>query len=351
MKQPNAYPASPRNYKSFRTTDGLLICRWCNRFGDFARAWQTNFTPPKAPTHQQNLRYICIPHNTSQYPQLSYIPNQRSQHAPYKANNRRHDTMEYPYPQDAIYTNHSQKPPFSSAHQANNKYQARRSNIPGQHKNYSNVIKNHALQDRQCFLSGYLDKNSITILIDTGSSISLLDKQLYYWLSWVLPLQPIPFSVSGANDKPLIAQGKTLISIAIDDGVFHVQLVVTRNIPFPVASGNEFLQTHGRVISFPTNHLYPTKPSPQTTDPPINTNPAYNTNTPAMNTPNASHPHLRTSVQPDQPYHIINNEPVTMPPGTNTILAIPCTLPSSGNYIFKPSEQYFVEQQFITHSS
>ena len=41
MKHPNAYPASSRNYKSFRTTDGWLICRWCNRFGDFARAWET----------------------------------------------------------------------------------------------------------------------------------------------------------------------------------------------------------------------------------------------------------------------------------------------------------------------
>ena len=282
MKHPHAYPASPRNYKSFRTTDGLLICRWCNRFGDFARAWETNFTPPKAPTRQQNPRHIYIPQDTSQYPQLSYIPNQCSQHAPYEANNRRHDTMEYPYPQDAIYTNHSQKPPFPSAHQANNKYQARRSNIPGQHKDYNNVIKNHALQDRQCLLSGYLDKNSITILIDAGSSISLLNKQLYYWLSLVLPLQPIPYSVSGANNKPLISLGKTFISIAIDDDTFQMQLVVTRNIPFPVALGIDFLQTNGRVISFPTNQLYLAKLSPQPTDPPINTHPAYDTNTPAM---------------------------------------------------------------------
>ena len=61
-----------------------------------------------------------------------------------------------------------------------------------------------------------------------------------------------------------------------------MQLVVTRNIPFPVALGIDFLQTNGRVISFPTNQLYLAKLSPQPTDPPINTHPAYDTNTPAM---------------------------------------------------------------------
>lgn len=63
-----------------------------------------------------------------------------------------------------------------------------------------------------------------------------------------------------------------------------------------------------------------------------------------MHTPNTYHPHLRTSVQPDQPYRIINDKPVTILPRTYTILTIPCTLPNSGNYIFKPSEQDFVEQ-------
>ena len=41
-------------------------------------------------------------------------------------------------------------PPFSSADQTDNKYQARRTSIPGQHNNCSNVIQNHPLQDQQC---------------------------------------------------------------------------------------------------------------------------------------------------------------------------------------------------------
>ena len=86
--------------------------------------------------------------------------------------------------------------------------------------------------------------------IDTGSSISLLDEQLYCLLSFVQLLQPIQFSVSGADDRPVIALGINSLSIAIDDNTFQVQLVVTRNILFPVVLGINFLQTHGGIISF-----------------------------------------------------------------------------------------------------
>ena len=54
--------------------------------------------------------------------------------------------MGYPYPQDATYTSPSWRPPFSSADQIDNKYQTRRTNIPGQHNNYNNVIQNYSLQ-------------------------------------------------------------------------------------------------------------------------------------------------------------------------------------------------------------
>ena len=91
------------------------------------------------------------------------------------------------------------------------------------------------------------------------------------------PLQSILFSVSGADDKPLIALGKTFISIASDNETFWVQLVITRNIIFPGVLVNDFPQTHGRVINFPTNQLYLTNPSPKPTDSPINSNQTRNT--------------------------------------------------------------------------
>ena len=116
----------------------------------------------------------------------------------------------------------------------------------------------------QCLVSGTLDHKPITILINTGSSISVLDEQLYCSLFFVPLLQPIQFSVSGAgaDDRPLIALGITSLSIAIDDNTFQVQLVLTRNILFPVVLGINFLQTHGGIISFPTNQLYLTNSSP-----------------------------------------------------------------------------------------
>ena len=251
--------------------------------------------------------------------------------------------MGYPYPRNATYTNASRRPPFSSADQTDNKYQAGRSNIPGQNSNYSNVIQNHALKDRQCLVSGTLDHKPIIILIDTGSSISLLDEKLYCPLSSVPPLQPIQFSVLRADDRPLIALGITLLSIAIDDNIFQVQLVVTRNILFPVALGIDFLQTRGGIISFPTNQLYPTTSSPTPADQPINTNRIYNMYTPPIHAPTPYHSHPSITVPPNHPYHVINTAPVTIPARRNTIMTIPYTLPCSRNYLFESSAQNFAD--------
>ena len=71
--------------------------------------------------------------------------------------------MGYPYPPNATYTNPLRRPSFSSVNQINNKYQAGRSNIPGQNNNYSKVIQNHALQDRQCLVSGTLDHKPLDV--------------------------------------------------------------------------------------------------------------------------------------------------------------------------------------------
>ena len=117
MKGPNAYHTPPGNYRNFKTTDGLVIRRRCYRVRHFAYACKANLPPSKAPIRYQNHRHNYIPHDTSQYLHPSYIPNQHSHRAPYKTNDKRHDTMGYPCTQHAIYTNPSQKPLFLSADQ------------------------------------------------------------------------------------------------------------------------------------------------------------------------------------------------------------------------------------------
>ena len=263
-KHPNAYPTPPGNYRSLRTTDGLVVCRRCHQVRHFARACLANLPPPRVPTHYQNHWHNYVPPATSRHPHSSYAPNppvspappspppnQYSQHPSYRPHANLHNTMGYPYPQDAVHTNPWRRPTFQSTDHADKRYQARRSNIPGQHNNYNNMIQNHALMDCQCLVSGSLDNIPNTTLIDTGSSINLLDKHLYYLLSSILPLQPIQFSVSGADDRPIIALGTVTLSIAINNNIFRLQLVVTRNILFPVVLGIDFLQTHDGITSFP----------------------------------------------------------------------------------------------------
>ena len=177
MKRPNVYPTPPGNYRRFRTIDGLVICCLCNQVGCFAPVCPENLPPPRAPTQYQNQWHKYVPPTSSQYPRAWYLSNRPSniysQHPSYRSHTNWHNTMGYPYPRNATYTNLSRRPPFSSADQTHNKYQAGRSNIPGQNNNYSNVIQNHALKDRQCLVSGTLDHKPIMIFIDTDSSISL----------------------------------------------------------------------------------------------------------------------------------------------------------------------------------
>ena len=290
MKRPNVYLTLPGNYRSFCTTDGLVICRRCNQVGHFACICQGNLPPPRSPTHYQNHQHNYVPPDTSQYPQPSHTPNrpsnQYSQRPSQRSHTNQHDTMCYPNLRNANYTNPSRRPPFSSADQTDSKYQARRSNIPGQNNTYSNVIQNHALKDRQCLVSGTLDQKPTTMLIDTGSSISLLDEELYCLLSFSPPLQPIQFSVSGADDMPLMALAITSLSIAIDDNTFQGQLVVTRNIHFPVVLGIDFLQHTVELSVFQLTSYTSLAPLP---------NPPTSISTPIPSTIHTHHPCMHPS--------------------------------------------------------
>ena len=167
-----------------------------------------------------------------------------------------------------------------------------------------------------------------------------MNEQLYCSLSFVPPLEPIQFSVSGVDDRPLIALGIASISIDIGGNTFQVQLVVTSNILFPVVLEINFLQTHGGIISFPTNQLYLTNSSPKPT---INVNRIYNTCTPPMHAPKPYHQHSCITVLL-KPYHVINTETVTIPARANTMMTIPCTLPRSENSLLELSKQHFANQ-------
>ena len=100
MTRPNNYPASPRNYRNFRTADGLVICRQCNQVGHFAHACLGNIPPPRTPTYYQNHRCNYVPPGPSQHPRPSYTPNrlssQYSERPSYRSLVNQHDPIGYP---------------------------------------------------------------------------------------------------------------------------------------------------------------------------------------------------------------------------------------------------------------
>ena len=239
-------------------TTGVFAHQWFGDLSTMSPSWAFCMHMSTKPSASKSPH--ALPESTTQLCTSRHLPtslliicsqpplNQYSQRPSYRPHANCH-TMRYPYLQDAIHTNPSRRPTLQSTDHADNRSQARRSNIPCQHSIYNNVIQNHALLDRQGLGSGSLDNIPITIFIDTGSSISLFDEHLYYLLSSVPPLQPIQFSVSKADDRSFIALGRATLSIAINNNIFQVQLVVTRNILFTIVLGINFLQTHVMMIT------------------------------------------------------------------------------------------------------
>ena len=74
INYPNVYPTLPGNYRSFRTTDGLVICRQCNQVGHFAHACPRHLPPPRAPTRYQNHWHSYVSPAPSQYPHPRTLP-------------------------------------------------------------------------------------------------------------------------------------------------------------------------------------------------------------------------------------------------------------------------------------
>ena len=68
------------------------------------------------------------------------------------------------------------------------------------------------------------------------------------------------------------------------------------------------------------------------------------THTSPMHTLNTYLPHSYISVHSNRPCPIISTEPATIPARTNTIMTTPCARPCSKNFLFKPSQQHFVDQ-------
>ena len=124
---------------------------------------------------------------------------------------------------------------------------------------------------------------------------------------------------------------------------FRCNLLLQEISFLPVVLGIDFLQTHGGIISFPTNQLYLTTSSPKPADQPINANRIYNTYTPPIHTLKPYHPHSRISAPP-KPYEVINTAPVAIPSKTDAIMTIHCILHRFINFLFELSKQHFADQ-------
>ena len=153
VRCPNSCPNNPGTSRSLR-----IICRHYNSVGHFAQSCKTNLAPVKTNTifplvqpyadGYQNQRPGYVDHRTSQYLQPLYVPNHNPwQNAFMIENNKKHNAIRYHYPQDYICTKAPQQTTSQFENQTNDKYQARKTNIQSQHKDYSNVIQNHTLQE------------------------------------------------------------------------------------------------------------------------------------------------------------------------------------------------------------
>ena len=202
----NYYANTTGASRSFRTLVGQVIYHCCNCAEHFACLCRANLVPVKTKKHfahtqphaggcgNQSLVIETMTHcNICSHnmhpiitPGILISDRERPQERLFGGTITHRITF--------IPDTHGKHPPdFKNLR--NDKYQARRSNISSQPRNYSNVIQNNALQEQQCFAPGKLDNKTISILIDTCLSICLLDEQLYYSLPSIPQLQPIQFPI------------------------------------------------------------------------------------------------------------------------------------------------------------
>ena len=116
--------------------------------------------------------------------------------------------------------------------------------------NVANVVVVATVRSSAAITKGFLDNKEVDMMLDSGSSISLVQESVA--IAFSRPIEAVPSGL-----KLVSAAGDTIsvlgcITLPVCLGKLHVKhpLVVVRSLIAPVILGVDFLQKHGLTLDF-----------------------------------------------------------------------------------------------------
>lgn len=86
----------------------------------------------------------------------------------------------------------------------NDKYAAKRSNIPSNYSETAEITNVYVKLRENCLIHAFLSDTYAIMLVDTGSFQSIVDAECHKTLLYTNPITPFSTQLRGANSKPLV---------------------------------------------------------------------------------------------------------------------------------------------------
>ena len=102
---------------------------------------------------------------------------------------------------------------------------------------------------------GFVNEINVSILIDTGSAVSIISEHLWDKALKESRLRPVHTPVLAANGESLSIKGHTLASISIAGCTVRHRVLVSSNASQECLLRADFLASHDCIVNFPNRQL------------------------------------------------------------------------------------------------
>ena len=113
----------------------------------------------------------------------------------------------------------------------------------GDQKPKSHVIS--TLSDSGIYTSGLMHDQHIAILLDTGSTVSVMSEKLWKTMHLTNHLWPVVGTLSAANGSKIVILGETVVGLGLGNRNFEVPMIIARDVSHDCLLGSDFFKKYG----------------------------------------------------------------------------------------------------------
>lgn len=97
-----------------------------------------------------------------------------------------------------------------------------------------------SISDAGIYLSGLVNHRTVSIMLDTGATVSVLSEQMWRKCGGISSLTPVTATLTAANGNQIEVQGQTEIRIRIADFDTSWTVIVARGLSHDCLLGTDF---------------------------------------------------------------------------------------------------------------